>query len=82
MLCPNCKRPTAWQDNPNRPFCSERCRLIDFGAWANEEYKVPAEERARPWWRSSDRAKDFLIETVGFAGTALNDPFFTQANHN
>jgi endogenous inhibitor of DNA gyrase (YacG/DUF329 family) len=46
MKCPTCHRPTAWEDNPYRPFCSERCKLIDFGAWANEEYAVPAEEVA------------------------------------
>jgi uncharacterized protein len=44
MTCPTCHRPTNWQDNPHRPFCSERCKLLDFGAWANEEYKVPAQE--------------------------------------
>ena len=43
MNCPNCGKPAEWQDNPNRPFCSERCRLIDFGRWANEEYRVPSE---------------------------------------
>jgi hypothetical protein len=32
----------AWgPDSPHRPFCSERCRLIDLGAWADEEYRVP-----------------------------------------
>ena len=44
--CPSCHRPTTWENNPHRPFCSERCKLIDFGAWANEEYGVPAEESA------------------------------------
>jgi endogenous inhibitor of DNA gyrase (YacG/DUF329 family) len=43
MRCPNCGKPAEWQDNPHRPFCSERCKLIDFGRWANEEYRVPAE---------------------------------------
>ncbi len=38
--CPRCKKPSLWQDNPARPFCSERCKLIDLGAWANEDYKV------------------------------------------
>ena len=42
MKCPNCGKPAEWQDNPHRPFCSERCKLIDFGRWANEEYRVPA----------------------------------------
>ncbi|MCA1593219.1 MAG: DNA gyrase inhibitor YacG [Acidobacteria bacterium] len=46
--CPNCGQPTEWKDNPARPFCSERCKLIDFGAWANEEYSVPAEEVPPP----------------------------------
>jgi endogenous inhibitor of DNA gyrase (YacG/DUF329 family) len=43
MKCPNCGKPVEWQDNPARPFCSERCKLIDFGRWANEEFRVPVE---------------------------------------
>lgn len=46
MKCPSCHRPAQWEDNPHRPFCSERCKLLDFGAWANEEFSVPAEEVA------------------------------------
>jgi endogenous inhibitor of DNA gyrase (YacG/DUF329 family) len=42
--CPTCARPVEWQDNPWRPFCSERCKLIDFSRWANEEYRVPGKE--------------------------------------
>ena len=30
-------------DNPHRPFCSERCKIIDLGAWASESYKVPVQ---------------------------------------
>lgn len=42
--CPTCKKSVEWSEsNPYRPFCSERCKLIDLGAWANEEYRVPAE---------------------------------------
>ena len=42
--CPTCKKSVEWSEtNPWRPFCSERCKLIDLGAWANEEYRVPAE---------------------------------------
>lgn len=42
--CPTCQKAVEWSDeNPFRPFCSERCKLIDLGAWANEEYRVPAE---------------------------------------
>jgi endogenous inhibitor of DNA gyrase (YacG/DUF329 family) len=42
--CPTCGKPAEWQDNPWRPFCSERCKLIDFSRWANEEYRVPGKE--------------------------------------
>jgi endogenous inhibitor of DNA gyrase (YacG/DUF329 family) len=41
MKCPTCRQPTEWEDNPSRPFCSERCKLIDFGRWADEEFRVP-----------------------------------------
>ncbi|HEY0406525.1 MAG TPA: DNA gyrase inhibitor YacG [Pyrinomonadaceae bacterium] len=44
MNCPTCGKPIKWEDNPTRPFCSERCKLIDFGRWANEEYRVPVAE--------------------------------------
>lgn len=44
VKCPTCENETVWStDNPWRPFCSERCRLIDFGAWANEEHSIPVD---------------------------------------
>lgn len=43
--CPRCATQTTWQDNPSRPFCSERCKLIDLGAWASEDYRIASEER-------------------------------------
>jgi endogenous inhibitor of DNA gyrase (YacG/DUF329 family) len=45
MKCPNCKKPVDLKDNPHRPFCSERCKLIDFGNWADEIYRVPSHEQ-------------------------------------
>ena len=41
--CPHCKRQCEWQDNPWRPFCSERCKLIDLGAWFQEKHAIPGE---------------------------------------
>lgn len=41
MKCPTCGKPTEWQDNPFRPFCCERCKLVDLSRWVNEEYRVP-----------------------------------------
>jgi endogenous inhibitor of DNA gyrase (YacG/DUF329 family) len=32
---------TDWRDNPQRPFCSLTCRLIDLGRWLDERYRVP-----------------------------------------
>jgi endogenous inhibitor of DNA gyrase (YacG/DUF329 family) len=40
VKCPSCKKKTEWGDNPFRPFCSERCRLIDLGKWASGEYII------------------------------------------
>jgi uncharacterized protein len=43
--CPQCGRPTAWTPtNAYRPFCSERCRMIDLGQWATESYRIHATE--------------------------------------
>jgi endogenous inhibitor of DNA gyrase (YacG/DUF329 family) len=41
MTCPICHRPTIWEGNQWRPFCSERCQVTDLGIWAAEEYRVP-----------------------------------------
>jgi len=38
--CPQCKKMTPWEDNPWRPFCSERCRLVDLGCWVDEDYRI------------------------------------------
>jgi uncharacterized protein len=38
--CPICKRPTDSEVDRNFPFCGERCRVLDLGAWANENYVV------------------------------------------
>lgn len=49
MRCPICQKPAEPRDNPFRPFCSERCKLIDFGNWADGNYSVPAQnERPSP----------------------------------
>ena len=41
--CPTCARLTSWSGNPQRPFCSLTCRLIDLGLWLDERYVVPEE---------------------------------------
>jgi len=45
VACPGCGKPALFAPaNPWRPFCSERCKLTDLGAWASEDYRIPAKE--------------------------------------
>jgi len=52
MKCPTCNRQIEWADNPSRPFCSERCKLLDFDRWISEDYRVPG--RPLPTEESGD----------------------------
>ena len=57
--CPQCGGESLWStDNPERPFCSKRCQLIDLGEWADEQKRIPGEinpdllpdpEQGDPW---------------------------------
>lgn len=48
--CPTCQRPVVWSpESPFRPFCSERCKLVDLGAWVSEQRAIPGEEIANTW---------------------------------
>ncbi len=44
VTCPQCKKKFNYYSSEFRPFCTERCRLIDLGQWLNESYTVPAEK--------------------------------------
>ena len=42
VACPTCKKLVTYDiNNPFRPFCSQRCKMIDLGDWANENYRIP-----------------------------------------
>ncbi|PYS35418.1 MAG: DNA gyrase inhibitor YacG, partial [Acidobacteria bacterium] len=45
MKCPTCNKEVEYAGNPYRPFCSERCKLIDLGKWAGGEHRIPTNER-------------------------------------
>jgi hypothetical protein len=47
MQCPICHQHVSWEGNPYRPFCSERCKLIDLDHWLAERYRIstPVESR-------------------------------------
>jgi len=43
--CPTCGKAIVWdKNNPYRPFCSQRCKLIDLGEWASESHRIPGEK--------------------------------------
>jgi len=42
VACPACGKPALFSpENEWRPFCSERCRMVDLGDWASESYRIP-----------------------------------------
>jgi len=49
VKCPHCGATVQWlPENRFRPFCSERCKQIDLGAWASENYRVPTADADEP----------------------------------
>jgi hypothetical protein len=61
--CPHCGKPVAWSASSRwRPFCSERCRLIDLGSWLDETHRISDAESddaatGMPWSSASDDAE-------------------------
>ncbi|WP_455199864.1 DNA gyrase inhibitor YacG [Kaarinaea lacus] len=55
VKCPTCEKAVEWTDeNPWRPFCSERCKLIDLGEWASESHRI-----------AGDNVDDFSLSNQG-----------------
>ncbi|MFO1519943.1 MAG: DNA gyrase inhibitor YacG [bacterium] len=48
VKCPLCRQEISWENNPFRPFCSERCKIRDLGHWASGDYAVPGESASPP----------------------------------
>ncbi len=49
VACPVCSKRVEWSpESAFRPFCSERCKTRDLGAWANNEYRIPSESPLDP----------------------------------
>ena len=55
VKCPVCRKPIDWEANKWRPFCSERCKLIDLGAWASDEYFIPGKSEEEEDEKGSDK---------------------------
>jgi endogenous inhibitor of DNA gyrase (YacG/DUF329 family) len=44
VACPTCRKSIVYDiKNPSRPFCSERCKVIDTAGWAEESFRIPSE---------------------------------------
>jgi len=58
VKCPICGRETEFENNEFRPFCSERCKILDLGSWADESYTLPAEagELTEADWEEIEKA--------------------------
>ncbi len=44
VRCPRCGKETEMTGNPYRPFCSERCKLVDLGNWVTGAYRIAGKE--------------------------------------
>ena len=52
--CPTCSKKVEWLESSSfRPFCSDRCKQIDLGAWADESYSIPTEVKDE--WELADQ---------------------------
>lgn len=61
ISCPTCDKNNTWRtDNQYRPFCSERCKLIDLGEWANESRAIAGEALDFNELPSSNTTEEFF----------------------
>ena len=59
VKCPTCRREVEWTAaSQYRPFCSDRCRLIDLGAWLTEQHKIPDQPGSAQDQLQSDSAEE------------------------
>jgi endogenous inhibitor of DNA gyrase (YacG/DUF329 family) len=62
VKCPHCGKETELTGNPFRPFCSERCRLLDLSNWISGSYRIPEEEPEVTEEEASNTGKDLNKE--------------------
>jgi uncharacterized protein len=59
VACPTCGKSVIWSSESTwRPFCSDRCRLIDLGDWLDENHRIPDTQGSYAEGDSSDGAED------------------------
>jgi endogenous inhibitor of DNA gyrase (YacG/DUF329 family) len=58
VSCPTCSKAVKWsKGNEYRPFCSNRCRLIDFGSWAGEQHRLPGDADTDELFSEDDQTR-------------------------
>ena len=74
LQCPQCKKPVHWNDRfPHRPFCSDRCKQIDFGSWASEEHRIAGQAL---YSVEESGVEDPDFENTSFEGASFGDASF------
>lgn len=48
VKCPKCRKEGVWEGNRWKPFCSERCKMLDLGSWASERFSIPGASSGEP----------------------------------
>lgn len=67
VKCPICKTPVSWTDESQfKPFCSERCKLIDLGDWASEKHAIPVKSPFEAGLLDPDMLDDAGFEEDNF----------------
>lgn len=68
--CPQCGEPVVYDPaNRWRPFCSERCKMIDLGAWASDGYVIPG----KPMESDDDLIDPLTGQPTGTPGSPRHD---------
>jgi len=59
VKCPTCNSSVEWSVKSRfRPFCSEKCRLIDLGDWASENHAIPGQDGEAAWLKNGDNLSE------------------------
>ena len=62
MKCPQCGKEIEDQNQPFRPFCSDRCKLIDLGKWISGDYRIASEDKSENDSEDPETKKDRVEE--------------------
>ena len=81
--CPQCDKKFPYYESEFRPFCSERCKLIDLGHWFQESYRVPLKEKIQndPNNENKKNENEIDIEESGEDSIQFEDDYEDDENN-